>query len=90
MRKRGDFNGAEKYYQKLLKISESFTHNARRAYIYQKSGNVSRLMGNADKAIEYFRRALELYRESDIDTDTENEIEKVQGWLDELEEEHSK
>ena len=78
---RGDLDGAEKMFLKALEINDKLGRLEGKAMQYGNLGNLYELRGDKKKAKEYLVRACDLYKQIGM----KPQLEKVQGWIDELE-----
>lgn len=81
-RKRGDLDKAEQMFMKSLEIDEKIGRLEGIANDYSNLGVVCEQRGDVEKAGEYLEKAVELFKKIGM----KPEIQKVQGWIDELKE----
>ncbi len=79
--KRGDLDGAEAMYRKALEINEKLGRPEGMADTYANLGRVLENRGHLDGARELWTKARDLFQKIGMP----HMVEKVQGWLDELE-----
>ena len=72
-------------HRKSLEIEKTLANPEGIATDYANLGFVYKIKGNSKNAREYWLKALELFKKIGMP----HMIEKVQGWLDELEDEKS-
>ncbi|MGD2110971.1 MAG: tetratricopeptide repeat protein, partial [Phycisphaerae bacterium] len=80
---RGDLDQAEKMHRKSLAIEEKLGRLEGMAIQYGNLGTVYEQRGDVATAREYWTKARDLFEQIGIP----HEVEKVQAWLDELEDE---
>ena len=80
-RTREDLDGAENYFAKALALDEELGNEEGMAIAYGNLGIVARTRGKLDEAVDYWENALALFET----IDAKAEVERVQGWLDEVE-----
>jgi tetratricopeptide (TPR) repeat protein len=76
----GDLEKAEQTLRDSLKINEKLGQLEGMANDYGNIGTVYKHRGDIEKAREYWKKALKLYKKVSM----KPEVEKVQGWIDEL------
>ena len=81
-RTRGDLDEAEQMHKKALEINEKLGRLEGMARGYVNLGLVCQTRGDLDEAREYWEKAMEIFRNIGV----KPEIEKVQGWIDGLDE----
>jgi len=79
---RGDLDKAEQMYDESLEIDERLGRLEGMARDYGNLGTVYEQRGDVGKARQYWDKALKLFKKVGM----KPEIEKVQGWIDELKE----
>ena len=80
--KRGDLEKAEQMYKKALEIDEKLGRREGIAIRYKNLGLIQQTRGDLSEARVYMKKALEIFRNIGI----KPEIEKVQRFIDELDE----
>ncbi|MGY8779474.1 MAG: tetratricopeptide repeat protein [Longimicrobiales bacterium] len=78
---RDDLNRAEEMYLKAMEINEELGSKEGMAITYANLGGIAEDRGDAVKARELWTKSRDLYEKIGIP----HKVEKVQGWLDELE-----
>ncbi|NDV28016.1 tetratricopeptide repeat protein [Desulfovibrio sp. JC010] len=79
---RGDIAGAEEFYYKALELDKELGRKEGLAVRYGNLGSIRQIQGDLEGAEEFWKKSLTLYKQ----IGAAPMIEKVQGWLDELEE----
>ncbi len=77
----GDLEGAEEFYNKALKIGKELGSKERIAIQYGNLGVLREIRNDLKGAEDYWQQSLALYKQ----IGAAPMIEKIQGWLDELE-----